>query len=244
LVIPAVASYQAELFPEFEGLRLAVFPGDVLDSTTMVKWISLLLGGVMLSIGRIKNFIRKMPSLEALAQLGWLSMVLALYWLVMRLVLQLSPLERIMNILLPMIIGGFVAVILFGGQRKGRNFFKGVGAGLSAILPTALDSISNFGNIISFIRLFAVGLAGAALAQSFNSMAPKGGVVALIAAAIILLLGHTLNLVLNALSVLVHGVRLNVLEFSGQLDIEWAGFNYDPFRLRVPEEESPATEKE
>ena len=34
------------------------------------------------------------------------------------------------------------------------------------------------------------------------------------------------------------------VEFSGQLDIEWAGFNYDPFRLRVPEEESPATEKE
>ena len=49
---------------------------------------------------------------------------------------------------------------------------------------------------------------------------------------------------LNALSVLVHGVRLNVLEFSGHLDMEWAGIGFDPFRLRVPEAESPETDKE
>jgi V/A-type H+-transporting ATPase subunit I len=220
---------------------MGVFPGDSLNSADMVKWISLLFGVVMLSIARIQSFIMKMPSLRALAQLGWLCIVLALYWLIMQLVLQLTPIPFIMDLILPVIIAGFALILVFGGQEKGRSFFSGIIQGLKDLLPTALSSIGAFGDIISFIRLFAVGLAGVALSQSFNSMAPKGGGFAIVAAILILTLGHALNLVLSALSVLVHGVRLNVLEFSGHLDMEWAGIGFEPFRLRVPESESPET---
>jgi len=45
---------------------------------------------------------------------------------------------------------------------------------------------------------------------------------------LILLVGHFLNIVLGPLSILVHGVRLNVLEFCSHLDIKWSGFNYRP----------------
>ena len=240
LVIPALATYQQELFPDYVA-TMGVFPGDSLNSADMVKWISLLFGVVMLSIARIQSFFMKMPSLKAVAQLGWLCIVLALYWLIMQLVLQLTPIPFIMHLILPVILAGFALILVFGGQEKGTSFISGIVQGLKDLLPTALSSIGAFGDSISFIRLFAVGLAGVALSQSFNSMAPKGGGVAIIAAILILTLGHALNLVLGALSVLVHGVRLNVLEFSGHLDIEWAEIGFEPFRLRVPESESPET---
>ena len=46
---------------------------------------------------------------------------------------------------------------------------------------------------------------------------------------IILFLGHALNIILCLMSILVHGVRLNTLEFSRHVGLEWAGFKYDPF---------------
>jgi V/A-type H+-transporting ATPase subunit I len=49
-------------------------------------------------------------------------------------------------------------------------------------------------------------------------------------AVLILFAGHTLNIVLSAMSVLVHGVRLNALEFSMHLGLEWSGVRYTPFR--------------
>lgn len=243
LVIPAIATYQQELFPGY-SLSMGIFPEGAFDSNLMIQWISILLGIVMLSIARIQSFIKKLPALSAFAQLGWLGIVVSLYWLIMQLVLQLKPIPQISSLVLPVILGGLGMVLIFSGQEKGLSFFKGIINGLKNILPIALDSIGAFGDIISFIRLFAVGLAGVALSQSFNSMAPQGGGFAVVAAVLILTFGHTLNLVLNALSVLVHGVRLNVLEFSGHLDIEWAGINFDPFRLHVPVSESPETDKE
>ncbi len=237
LVIPAIATYQKELYPG-HTVAMGLFPGNQLNADTMVMWLSLFFGIVMLVIARVQNFLRSLPSPAAIAQLGWLSVVLGLYWLIMQLVLQLSPLPFLTRSVKPMVLGGMALVILFGEQQKGRSFFKGILEGLKNILPTLLGGIGAFGDIISFIRLYAVGLVGVALAQSFNEMAPRGGSLpAVIGAVLILTLGHTLNIVLNALSVLVHGVRLNVLEFSGHLDIEWAGMKFDPFRLRVPEEE-------
>ena len=238
LVVPALATYQQELFPGY-ALTIPVFPGDALDVGITVQWISLLLGVLMIIIARLQNLYRKLPSLAAVAQLGWLLIVLALYWLIMNLVLQLSPLPFIMDLLLPMVIGGIALVLLFSGQAPGRSFARGLLESLKDIVPTLLNAIAAFGDIISFIRLFAVGLAGVALAQSFNAMAPKGGGIMIPIAVLILVFGHTLNIILSALSVLVHGVRLNILEFSGHLDMEWAGNGFDPFRLTVPEMDIP-----
>ena len=91
---------------------------------------------------------------------------------------------------------------------------------------------------MSYIRLFAVGMASLAIAQSFNSMGGGmlGGVMFIIGV-LVILLGHVLNLVMGLLSVVVHGVRLNLLEFSGALGMEWAGYNYEPFRKMVQDNE-------
>jgi V/A-type H+-transporting ATPase subunit I len=94
-----------------------------------------------------------------------------------------------------------------------------------------MNIINSFVDLVSYIRLFAVGAATVAVAQSFNSMALGMQMHPLLkglAVAVILLLGHGLNIVLCAMSVLVHGIRLNMLEFSGHLGMEWAGVPYRP----------------
>ncbi len=86
---------------------------------------------------------------------------------------------------------------------------------------------------MSYIRLFAVGMASLAIAQSFNNMASGFHGALVIVGAIIMIIGHVLNIVMGFLSVVVHGVRLNLLEFSGQLGMEWSGTAYNPFRDRT-----------
>lgn len=125
---------------------------------------------------------------------------------------------------------GFVLVCVFGSQQPGVPFVQGLKSGLGGCFTTFLDTVSCFSNIMSYIRLFAVGMASLAIAQSFNDMAaPMLHGFALPAGILIILIGHTLNLVMGLLSVVVHGVRLNLLEFSGQLGMEWSGYNYEPF---------------
>jgi V/A-type H+-transporting ATPase subunit I len=59
------------------------------------------------------------------------------------------------------------------------------------------------------------------------------GILSGLAAGLILLLGHTLNILLAAMGVLVHGVRLNTLEFAGHAGIQWTGTLYAPFSRRA-----------
>ena len=98
-----------------------------------------------------------------------------------------------------------------------------------------MNLVNSFTDLVSYIRLFAVGLATVAVADAFNKMAMDIGYSGVIQGAItslILLLGHTLNVLLGPMSILVHGVRLNVLEFCSHLDITWSGFSYKPLRRR------------
>ena len=205
-----------------------LFDGDY-DPSYNIKYFCFMIATVQLSIGRIKNFISKLPSLQAFAQLGWLSMLDGIYFIVLFLVLGIQPIP---DFALYMIAAGFGVVVVFGEQEKGVNFFKGLLKGLNPIglFTTFLDTISLLSDIISYIRLFAVGLAAVAIAVSFNAMAaPMMHGPAMIGGILILLLGHCLNIIMGALSLIVHGVRLNLLEYSGHLDMEWSGFKYEPF---------------
>ncbi len=91
--------------------------------------------------------------------------------------------------------------------------------------------VNVFSDIVSYIRLWAVALAGAAISGTINTMAgPMLGKLIMVAFGVILLcFGHGLNIMLNLLSVIVHGVRLNTLEFSQHLGMSWSGTKYKPF---------------
>ena len=95
-----------------------------------------------------------------------------------------------------------------------------------------LNTMSVLGDIISYVRLFAVGLASVKVAENFNGMALDIRLplcLKWIPLVLILLVGHGLNLAMAGLSVLVHAVRLNTLEFSNHKGISWAGYAVRPF---------------
>ena len=201
-------------------------------SSETIKIICFVTGTIHIAIAHLWNFARQArqkPFIRSLAQLGWLALVLGLYYLVLSLVLsnQRFPLPRFAAWL----IGAGLAMIIVFSRQEGR-FFHGIAMGISNLLTTFLSGISAFSDIISYIRLFAVGLATVEIAKSFNGMAAgmADGVLGVILASLVLIFGHSLNLAMGALSVVVHGVRLNMLEFSGHLGMEWTGRPYKPFK--------------
>ena len=196
------------------------------------KIIFFTVGAVHISIAHFWSFLRQArekPFIRSLAQLGWLTMVLGLYFLVLNLVISSEKFPVPFQAKW-MIAGGLAAVIVFSRQ-EGR-FLRGVAMGAANLLTTFLSSISAFADIISYIRLFAVGLAGIEIAKSFNGIAAGMGTgpAGILLGGLILLFGHALNMAMGALSVVVHGVRLNMLEFSGHLGMEWSGRAYKPFK--------------
>jgi hypothetical protein len=83
--------------------------------------------------------------------------------------------------------------------------------------------------------LWAVGLAGAAISATVNELAGPflGNFLFMIVAIVLLVFGHGLNMILNVLSVIVHGIRLNTLEFSSHLDMSWSGHKFKPFEEQI-----------
>ncbi|MGM0673196.1 MAG: V-type ATP synthase subunit I [Spirochaetota bacterium] len=203
-------------------------------SAETIQWVCFVLATIHLSIAHLWKFIvglkRGRPKIKAVADLGWLIMMPGLYYLVLTVVLG----RPIQELSFYTIGAGIVIVLMFSQQQEGAGFFKGIGLGFANIFPTALDSISAFSDLISYIRLFAVGLATVEIAKSFNGMAAgmADGIVGIVAAVVILFIGHSLNLIMGALSVVVHGVRLNMLEFSRHVGMEWSGIPYRPFGKR------------
>jgi V/A-type H+/Na+-transporting ATPase subunit I len=112
-----------------------------------------------------------------------------------------------------------VAILAAGGALV--FLFTGVGQKplarcLSGLLGFARVT-SAFGDVLSYLRLFALGLASASLAVAFNGMAGRlgesmGG-IGLLCVLLVLVIGHGLNFVLGISSAVIHGLRLNVIEF-------------------------------
>jgi V/A-type H+-transporting ATPase subunit I len=219
--------------PFLASLKIEAISSFNPQSPETIQWVCFVLATTHLSIAHLWKFVvglrRGRPKIKAIADLGWLLMMPGLYYLVLTVVLG----RQLQDWSVYVILAGIVVVLMFSEQREGAGFLKGVGYGLANIFPTALDSISAFSDLISYIRLFAVGLATVEIAKSFNGMAAgmaADGALGIVAAVLILFLGHTLNLIMGALSVVVHGVRLNMLEFSRHLGMEWSGIPYRPFR--------------
>ncbi|MBU4303777.1 MAG: hypothetical protein KJ931_05300 [Candidatus Omnitrophica bacterium] len=195
-----------------------------LGNASFIQALCFLIGALHLSLAHGWRAALKAPALIALADVGWICIIWAVFFLAKNLILgDVFPVFG--NGLLA---AGLFLVLFFTSPQK--NILKTIGGGLGAI---ALGLVNNFTDVVSYIRLFAVGLAGVAIADAFNAMATgvfkKGDLPTIIAAALIVVFGHALNIILGPMSVLVHGVRLNVLEFCSHASVTWNGFAYKPF---------------
>ncbi len=193
-------------------------------STGFVMQLSFVIGVLQLSIGHLLAAFQKINSPRALSDVGWVIVLWAVFFVANALVLS-KPMPDFTLTLLAIGVG---IIVIFANFQK--NLIKGM---LQTIGNLPLDVISSFSDIVSYIRLFAVGFASFIVASSFNEMAIGAGidnVFSGIIAAIVLFLGHALNIALCGMAVLVHGVRLNMLEFSGHVGVQWTGKPYKPFK--------------
>lgn len=192
---------------------------------------------IQLTIAHIKGVKRNIKSLKMLGDIGSILQLFGIYYLVLSLVV--NPEVFSFSLVISGIPVGTVAIALIGigfllsfvfSNYEG-NIIKSILASLTNIVSVLLGVVNVFSDIVSYIRLWAVGLAGAAIAATVNELAGPllGNFLFMIIAIVLLVFGHGLNMILNVLSVIVHGIRLNTLEFSSHLDMSWSGHKFKPF---------------
>jgi len=183
-----------------------------------------------LMLARIWNGLSKLNDTTCLAEFGWAGVLFTMY-LVTNAIVGIFPVFPSWAYW----VGGVSVALVFAFTVKPHELrTRGIELGM---LP--LNIMSALGDIISYVRLFAVGLASVKVAENFNAMATGfvqgehawwATALGALAMAAILLVGHGLNLAMAGLSILVHAVRLNTLEFSNHKGVSWAGYAYDPFK--------------
>ena len=178
---------------------------------------------VHLSIAHFWNIIVriKQKSTTALAQVGWLLGTWVMFFLALQMVLGIKMPDFVIPVLCVEVVLLFLFTVPL--KRLKQDFIS--------IPMLVLDIVNSFTDVISYIRLFAVGMSGAAIAEAFSEMLSPlfGSAVGVFGAAILLLFVHALNIALAVMGVAVHAVRLNTLEFSNGLGLEWSGFAFKPF---------------
>lgn len=213
----------------FESVKI-----DWLNQTENIMLVCFLLGAAHLTIAHLWNFARRMRSLQGLAQLGSICIVWTMFFLARFLVLN----REFPRVMIPVFALGIVMLILFMTpvRKLKTEWFNHV------MLP--LNLVGNFVDVVSYVRLFAVGTATLAVASAFNGMAMDigaGSRIGIAFAVLIVFLGHALNIALAAMGVLVHGIRLNTLEFAGHLGLQWTGIRFLPFSRKSDRPPFPAS---
>ena len=180
------------------------------DFETMMS-VSIFIGAFHVMLANAMAALANRGRRVAFASLGWIAAILGglLVW-------KAAPDGIGGSLGYGLIALGLGAVLLFSSDRPilhATDHLWRFADGLKGVL----GAMGAFGDVLSYMRLFALGLAGASLAQTFNSLAadvhaslPGLGVLL---AVLILAVGHVLNLGLCVMSGVVHGLRLNFIEF-------------------------------
>lgn len=221
---------ESEKLPVFlQNLALPVFAPGNPERDMNLQIFCFILAVLQMSIGHIIALMRniKEKSLKMLADIGSLSILWGMFYVVLMLIVSAEKFPM-HNAVLFMIGGGFALSFVFSNYEG--SIGNSILESLKNIISVLLGVINFFSDIVSYIRLWAVALAGSAIAETVNQMAgPMLGNFLIFFGILLLVFGHGLNMVLNALSVIVHGVRLNTLEFTSHVGMAWAGYKYKPF---------------
>ena len=209
--------------PFFQNMKNHVY----FDNNQMFE-LSLILGVVQIMFGmflKIINRTKQFGFKHALATVGWFIFLLSF------IVAYLFP------VALPM-LGTVHQIILLGSailflffNSPGKNLFLNFGLGLYDIYNMATGLL---GDVLSYVRLFALGLSGGILASVFNSLAtgmsPKDSIIGPLVTIVIFVIGHAINIFMDTLGAVVHPMRLTFVEFYKNAEFTGGGKKYNPFR--------------
>jgi V/A-type H+-transporting ATPase subunit I len=207
------------------------FKAFMLDSNKLFS-LALILGVIQILFGMIIKAVEKLRRFGwaySLETWGWLILIIGcgvMYFVSGKSLLPADTAKYIVYAIL-----GVSALFIFILNTPGRNPLINIGTGLwnTYNMVTGL-----LGDLLSYIRLFALGICGAVLGFAFNTLAVELSgdipVLSQIIALIILLIGHSLNIFMSGLGAFVHPMRLTFVEFYKNAGFEGGGKKYNPFR--------------
>ena len=188
--------------------------------------LSLVIGVVQILFGMILkavNLTIQCGFKSALGTIGWLILLLTVGACAVLGIPYGNP------VVVALLVIALVGIFLL--NSPGKNIFLNIGLGLWDTYNMATGLL---GDVLSYVRLFALGLSGGILANVFNQMAtgmsPDVPVVGFIVTVIIFLIGHGLNIFMNILGAIVHPMRLTFVEFFKNSGYTGGGVGYNPFR--------------
>ena len=188
--------------------------------------ISLYIGVFQILVGMAVKAVNQsiqMGVKYAVGTLGWLLLLLTVIAAV------LFKLEFGNPVIMALLCIAGAGIFLF--NSPGKNPLLNIGLGLWDTYNMATGLL---GDVLSYVRLFALGLSGGILANVFNSMAvgmsPDVPVLNFVVTALIFIIGHALNIFMNILGAVVHPMRLTFVEFFKNAGYTGGGMEYKPFR--------------
>lgn len=203
----------------------------MLDSNKLMV-LALGIGYIQIVFGMFLNAANKIRMLgfkHALSQFGWIIIIagaLPVYLLVNQ---KMIDNELGMKIFLIVLIIGAIPALFYNSPGKNPLFNLGLG-----IWDTYGMASGLLGDLLSYIRLFALGISSAVLGSVFNNLAfelsPDTIIVKQIVIVLILAFGHSLNLFMAALGSFVHPLRLTFVEFYKNAGFMGGGVKYQPFK--------------
>jgi V/A-type H+-transporting ATPase subunit I len=133
------------------------------------------------------------------------------------------------------IAAGVFMMLFFNTPEKGVRGIPGsIASGLFGIYSKVTGVL---GDVLSYIRLFALGISGAVLGLVFNQLAisltPDIIIVREFVMILILLIGHTINILINSLGAFIHPIRLTFVEFYNNVGFVGEGKAYSPFKKQA-----------
>ncbi len=185
------------------------FPVNRITAMMPMLYLSLGIGAVQVTLGvvlGIVNAVRKQAMKHMVEKIGMLVVLLAIFTIVAATVMKVQSLMTPSYVII--LIG--IVLLIYGGGLIG-----------------VLEILGTLGNIFSYSRILAIGVAGMILAMVANQMV--GAMGSIFIGIIVALLLHALNIVIAVFSPTIHAFRLNVVEFYKQF-VEYGGQAYKPFK--------------
>jgi len=196
---------------------------EITDTNRMML-VSVVIGVFHIVLANVMNAYRYRHWPDRLPSVGWIAVICGGFALAISGSITLPGLQKPSMAL--MAIG---ALLILWFTAPGEKPFTRLLHGLEGL--TRLSGA--LGDVLSYLRLFALGLGSASLAIEFNRMAASVNEsypgIGLLFALLILVLGHGINLALGITSGVIHGLRLNVIEFFNW-GLKEEGTLYKPFK--------------
>ncbi len=229
-VVFGYALYESNL-PVYSDLA-ARFDAQGTDINMLLFYLSLMLGAIQIIFGlflKAINETRQFGWKEAVGTMGWIVLLLGaigIYGISELAEIPLAALNPLIYTLLA--VSGTMILLL---NNLNRNILMNFGLGLWNTYNMVTGIL---GDLLSYIRLFALGISSAILGFVFNSLAVSMSgnipVLSILIMVIILVVGHGINLFMSGLGAFVHPMRLTFVEFYKNAGFSGGGKHYNPFR--------------